>query len=781
MDEHIEDYTMRRATDEYKNKYINFKTNGRLFPTWVVRNFKNYKLPEIIKRDDEDPCKPSSKTNLEMHKYQKFLTKYMSYNSPYKDILLYHGLGSGKTATAINIYNALYNHNPAWNVFILIKAVLKDQTWMVDLERWLEKEDKEHRMKNIYFVHYDSPTANKQFMEKVRMADSAKKSLYIIDEAHNFISNVYSNINSQAGKRAQEIYDYIIQDKRENTETRVLLLTGTPAINSPFELSLLFNLLRPNIFPSNETEFNNLFISSGEYKTMNDNKKNLFQRRIIGLVSFYIGATPDRYASKKLQYLDVNMSEYHSDIYKYYENLEDKMNMSMSRGGTSTTYKSYTRQSCNFVFPDIDQHVTGRTRPRPSKFKLTEREAKLLSEQNPKLEKLTAKQQQIEQYKQTAENFVKSFDRHIGSYSDKDKKENKSIYDDFKVYIKKYNRDFNRFAKEEKNTSNLFKELYKCSAKFVNVIFNILESKGPTLVYSNYVLMEGFQVFKVYLKYFGFYNAVEESRNDGKGYLEFHGGVEMSNRSKSQKMFNQPENIKGDIAKIMMVSPAGTEGLSLLNVRQVHIIEPYWHEVRVNQMIGRAIRQCSHKMLPMEERHVDVFRYKSVKNDSSKITTDQYIENLARTKDSLIQSFLDALKEVAVDCALNVNHNMMQDSYKCFQFEEPALFEKYVGPAYIEDINDDIMMDNGLNAYNTMVERVKVIKITAVILLNDDLDNARFGDPYDYWLYPETGTVYDFEFKQPYGKILFDDKNNIPVKTNKNEYVIDYVIPVPTK
>ena len=68
-------------------------------------------------------------------------------------------------------------------------------------------------------------------MDAIKNVDSSKKSLYIIDEVHNFIRNVYSNVSSGIGKRAQNIYDYIIQDKRDNPDTRVVLLSGTPAIN----------------------------------------------------------------------------------------------------------------------------------------------------------------------------------------------------------------------------------------------------------------------------------------------------------------------------------------------------------------------------------------------------------------------------------------------------------------------------------------------------------------------------------------------------------------------
>ena len=52
--------------------------------------------------------------------------------------------------------------------------------------------------------------------------------------------------------------------------------------------------------------------------------------------------------------------------------------------------------------------------------------------------------------------------------------------------------------------------MYISSPKMINIIFNIMKSKGPAIVYSNYVLMEGLEIFKIYLKYFGFYNYMKE-------------------------------------------------------------------------------------------------------------------------------------------------------------------------------------------------------------------------------------------------------------------------------
>ena len=49
----------------------------------------------------------------------------------------------------------------------------------------------------------------------------------------------------------------------------------------------------------------------------------------ICLVSYYIGSTPDYYAKKNINYLDVEMSEYQTFIYKYYEEIEEKIKTSI--------------------------------------------------------------------------------------------------------------------------------------------------------------------------------------------------------------------------------------------------------------------------------------------------------------------------------------------------------------------------------------------------------------------------------------------------------------------
>jgi hypothetical protein len=182
----------------------------------------------------------------------------------------------------------------------------------------------------------------------------------------------------------------------------------------------------------------------------------------------------------------------------------------------------------------------------------------------------------------------------------------------------------------------------------------------------------------------------------------------------------------------------------------------------------------------MKERHVDVFRYKSVRKvqGDKKITADQLIENLARSKQGLLQSFEDAVKEAAIDCELFKNHNLLKNDFKCFKFDEPSLFNDQIGPAYKEDIYDDFKMDNGLNSINSQVVRIKAIKISAVKILSKSEDKITYSKPEFYWYNPDTQVVYDFDMHYPIGKVGLDE-DQVSLKLDANTYIIDKVIPIP--
>lgn len=777
------------------DQYIDLKNDGKIFPSWVLHNFKQYKLPEIFRRENEDLC--NVETKLELRKYQEFIGKYLGPGSPYNEILLYHGLGSGKTATSINLMNILYNYDHEVNFIILIKASLRDDPWMKDLKTWLGRDPSEINIENVTkltryntlnFVHYDSPFADRDFLNVMKGIDTSKSIIYIIDEAHNFIRNVYSNISYKMGKRAQVIYEYILRDKRENKNTKVVLISATPGINTPFELSLMFNMLRPGIFPTSESEFNRTFITESTYPILNPLKRNMFERRILGLVSYYIGATPDLYARQELKYVNLPMSEYQYKIYRIFEKLETEIQEKARKyGKQSQLYHTYTRQASNFVFPYVNTRVNGELRPRPGNFKITDKIADDLEKGKVDEIKDQHEREMLHRYLEALENFINETEKYFQNVHKEDVSKGRTIFndlEDFKVgFDSVFGGKFLKYYNSDSPKSNLFTEMYNSSPKMTAIAFMTYISPGKVMVYTNYVIMEGIDMMKIYYRFIGFNDYTISKEN--MGYCEYHGRIDPKDRVKIKNMFNDKNNIRGVKCKVIMLSPSATEGIQLLNIRQEHIMEPYWTEVRIQQVIGRGVRQCSHKELSMSERVVNIYRYKVIKpadlepDDTIRTSTDEYIEDQAKAKANLIESFLSAMKEAAVDCELFKAHNMMSQSYYCFKFPEDTLIGKHIGPAYKENIKDDIKYDSGLYAKNARIERIKVIKINAVYNLDPDNDSKpKYSTPDKFWYYPKSGMVYDYETHYPVGQVQFI--NDLPNKLDKDTYIMSTLIDIPT-
>jgi hypothetical protein len=124
-----------------------------------------------------------------------------------------------------------------------------------------------------------------------------------------------------------------------------------------------------------------------------------------------------------------------------------------------------------------------------------------------------------------------------------------------------------------------------------------------------------------------------------------------------------------------MATSAGAEGLDLKNIRQVHVMDPYWYESRIDQVIGRAIRRGSHDDLPDSERNVEVYRYLTVYPNHTKenknrpknsMATDEYINHNSKKKQKVIDQILLSTKEAAVDCSLY--KKQIKEDYTCLDF-----------------------------------------------------------------------------------------------------------------
>jgi hypothetical protein len=290
--------------------------------------------------------------------------------------------------------------------------------------------------------------------------------------------------------------------------------------------------------------------------------------------------------------------------------------------------------------------------------------------------------------------------------------------------------------------------LKKYSCKLYKILKKMEESKGPILMYSQYKTVEGLGVFAIALRANGyeqikfkmdnkpwqpieFDEASIASFKKGPGikrFITFSGEEDQRQRSAILAIFNgqwqeltrsirsyfmpdetKPEKerfdgnlpqskfVRGEIISCIGITGAGAEGISLRNVRQVHIMEPFWNMARLEQVKGRAIRVCSHADLPIADRKVDIYTYVSIfspmqlssnlvsttiKTKDKGLTSDEIVLEVATRKQAISNQLLKVLQEVSVDCDMNLADNYQdQEPLECFKYKvtdmarDPFMFD----------------------------------------------------------------------------------------------------------
>ena len=280
------------------------------------------------------------------------------------------------------------------------------------------------------------------------------------------------------------------------------------------------------------------------------------------------------------------------------------------------------------------------------------------------------------------------------------------------------------------------------SPKFLAMLDNIEDPEHPGLhlIYSQFRSMEGIGIFCLVLEANGFAKfKIKRTGSDGwelnmseedmgkPCYALYTGTEDSEEREILRNVYNGmwdyiPNNIAtqlrakssnnnlGEIVKILMITSAGSEGINLRNTRYVHIMEPYWHPVRLEQVIGRARRICSHQGLPKALQTVEVFVYimtftqeqldsdyatELKLKDTSKNepylpqSSDQKLFEISTIKEQLTSQLLKAVKEAAIDCATHVQSST-KEGLVCLSFGQPSVNDFAYNPNYSQDENDTV-------------------------------------------------------------------------------------------
>lgn len=203
------------------------------------------------------------------------------------------------------------------------------------------------------------------------------------------------------------------------------------------------------------------------------------------------------------------------------------------------------------------------------------------------------------------------------------------------------------------------------SPKMTKLVDMLNHAKGLSIVSSQFVGIGGIGALSRYLILNGYMQFNTGSNTElnvtKRQFAILSGDVKDDDRDKIRNIFNSSRNRRGEIISVLLLSQVGVEGLNLLCVREVHILEPYWYWSRIEQTRARAIRLGSHNDLNYEDRDVTTYIYVSMPNrkiyeglaHKEDYSIDEKFLLRAISKHKLISEFLTMMKEVSLECVVN--------------------------------------------------------------------------------------------------------------------------------
>lgn len=713
----------------YDDQLLNVETYLPKYPNIDDKNFYQdiFRKEEYYSQLASMSSKPSVTSESKFFAHQKIIQRFLSSHTLYNELLLFHGLGSGKSCSAIAVAEAIkyliqkdgkqgeLYFNP---VLVIVKNRIL-RTNMIDqlvrtctsneyvrkLEE-LEDEDAGKELPDDIEAMFDDEAEIfepdeevKKGRRKVQVEFSPEETEEIMQEK-DLVSRKYkfrmmgafaNEINSlmESNNEDEIIEKYsnriIIIDEAHNLRDgedtkyyniymnflhlvkncKILLLTGTPMVDTPKDMVSLMNLILPKDRQLDEDDVEN---------------PEEFKEKVRGRISYVreSGEVPKRIdegiVRKPFQYFKIvysEMSEFQYEAYKKTVKSQGKKKFSND-----------ARHAANFVFSDGNSGVSAET-----KFLHVKGSKGIIQSERKKI----------------AEN------------------------------IQKYSAKFSKIAETLKDP--------KYEKELAFIFSDYVAGGGTTLLYYS-LLGQGFSAFT-------------GSSGKGKNRIAVitHNTL-TEERNNIIEKFRSPENKYGEYIRVLIGSRAISEGVDLKNVRQVHVLAPHWNNSVTEQAIGRGIRMGSHKDLSPDERYVRVFRHASTKPNIPKYkkdddTIDIYLYKLSETKDIEIGKITRLSQEVAIDCGLNYVRNHISDTaqnysracqyqvceYHCDGLDDYAIRDKN-GTIRYEASPDLRDYSTWIQFYSDNDVKNAIEKIVSLFRVKSSYSLAEISDNYPEFLTP---------------------------------------------
>ena len=658
----------RKTIEKTKTNYPDYNSNKFIEKLLTKKEFAMNK----INNSDISSLK---KDFFELTNNQKFLKKLISTETPYKTIYLYHGVGVGKTCASIQIAHNFKDYYKKKVLVLLPSSTLKSnyKKELFNIAKYSTEDDNIDQCLGNYYLHqiigrqkldtkriieksnklinsdyeflgyqefvnklekFEKNSPNKQmYLQKIK--NYFDNRVIIVDEIHN----MRMIKDKSLGKKVPKKFHYVL-DKLVNNV--LVLLSATPMFNDYKEIKFILNTLLINNKDKPIDDKINILDKNNE---LNDDFKDILIKTSTKFISYMRGENPytfpirlypsinkddnvlkksnypkkdiynkeitDDEQIKFLELIQTNMSSLQNKIYNTLDGTLDNTNNDENIESTDLQQKV---QVSNIVFPS----------------------------------------DKIMDNNKLSDNFDikncygKTGLANVFNINEKDQSKLKLTYK--KEIINNYGAVLNK------------NNIAKYSPKIKQLLDYIRKSEGIVLVYSRYIY-SGIIPIAVALEHAGYKkysnNILNKPKSDTTqknlgNYIIISGNNKLSpNIPKEIAITNDKENKDGNNIKVIIISESGTEGLDFKNIRQVHIFEPWYNVNRLEQIIGRAVRNYSHFDLPEAKRNTTIYQYVNLSDNKNVESIDFRMYRISENKQNNISKIEKIMKENSIDCNLN--------------------------------------------------------------------------------------------------------------------------------
>ena len=218
--------------------------------------------------------------------------------------------------------------------------------------------------------------------------------------------------------------------------------------------------------------------------------------------------------------------------------------------------------------------------------------------------------------------------------------------------------------------------LPKYAAKFDTILKCITDDSGIVFVYSRFI-QGGIQEFAMALEEAGFepFLGKKMIRTSGEysgpsrgKYAYLTADLSTQAFAKTMRQLRASSNLKGSDIKVILGSPVTSEGIDFRNVRQVHVLDPWYNMSKLKQIEGRGLRTCSHSSLDFEDQNCTVYYHVCRYEHSQQETYDEFVYRMfVEEKAKIVGKLLKIIAESAIDCSIQHGMNQLPDEWNALE------------------------------------------------------------------------------------------------------------------